>query len=266
MNFKRISAIFLRQFYLIRDNPTRFTQLFVWMAIDIVLWGFLSKYLAEFPGVSAVALGLLGAVILYDVLQRAMQGVTTAFFEDVWSRNFLNLFASPLSNFEYIAGLVLASTATTVLVSTVLIVLAGILFGISFSLYGLYLLPFLLVLFLSGISLGLLGVAIVLRFGPSAEWFIWPIPGIVAPFVGVFYPISTLPVWMQWISRVLPPSYVFEGMRAVVSRGEFDSYTLLISGLLAGMYVLLAYWFFARVYRRAIRTGLIARYSAESAD
>ncbi len=144
------------------------------------------------------------------------------------------------------------------------LVLATSLFGLSFFAYGIMLVPFLLVLFLFGIALGILGSGMVLRLGPASEWFIWPIPALIAPFAGVFYPLSTLPQWMRDISLLLPPSYVFEGMRAVVSGGQVSGAALLWSGCLTVLYVLPAYWFFIRTYRRAVRTGLIARYSAET--
>jgi ABC-2 type transport system permease protein len=124
--------------------------------------------------------------------------------------------------------------------------------------------PFLGVLFLFGIALGIFGAAVVLRLGPSAEWFIWPIPAIVSPFAGVFYPLATLPGWMQVIARVLPPSYVFENMRALVTGGVYSASALVWGLGLAVLYILLACLFFTRVYRHAVRTGLIARYSAES--
>ena len=123
---------------------------------------------------------------------------------------------------------------------------------------------FLLILFLGGVALGIFGVALVLRYGPSAEWFIWPLPAVVAPFVGVFYPVETLPYWMQLIGKILPPTYVFEGVRAIVAGKGFDVSSLLIGTVLGFGSIALAYAFFVRVYRRAIRTGLIARYSAET--
>lgn len=146
-----------------------------------------------------------------------------------------------------------------------MILLATLVFGLSFFIYGAMLVPFLLVLFLLGIALGILGSAIVLRLGPAAEWFIWPIPALLSPFAGVFYPLSTLPPWMQFIARLLPASYVFEGMRAVIARREISGSPLLIGVGLAVIYLLLVSWFFSRVFRHAVRTGLIARYSAETA-
>jgi ABC-2 type transport system permease protein len=146
----------------------------------------------------------------------------------------------------------------------VMLLLATGVFGLSFFSYGVMLVPFLLVLFLFGIALGIFGSALVLRLGPASEWFVWPIPALLSPFAGVFYPLSTLPRWMQWIGHALPPSYVFEGMRAIVA-GHTASPTLLAAGaVLAAAYILLASWFFTRIYRYAVRTGLIARYSAES--
>ena len=193
-----------------------------------------------------------------------MHGITMAFLEDVWSRNFLNIFATPLLISEYVAGLVLSSILTSIAGLIVMMLIAVTVFKLSFLVYGLTIMPFLLVLFLFGISLGVFGSGLVLRFGPASEWFIWPIPALISPFVGVFYPVSTLPGWMQAISRILPPSYVFEQLRTIVSGGAASWTALAWSSLLAVGYILLAYLFFTQIYKNALRTGLIARYSAES--
>ncbi len=265
MKARRAAAVFLRQLYLLRGSAARLLPLFAWVAVDIVLWGFISRYLntVASPGFNFVP-ALLGAVLLWDFFSRVMHGVTTAFLEDVWSRNFLNFFASPLKISEYLAGLVLSSVATSAASLVVMLVLAAAAFGLSFAAYGLLLAPFLLVLFLFGVALGIVGAGVVLRFGPASEWFVWPLPALVSPFAGVFYPLSTLPLWMRGVGRALPPSYVFEGVRAVVSGGAASWASLGWGALLSCLYILLACWFFARVHRHAVRTGLIARYSAES--
>jgi len=264
MYLRRTAAIVLRQFYLIRGSSSRVLPLFVWAGIDIVLWGFITRYLnaitdSRFRFVPS----LLGAVLLWDFLTRVMHGVTMAFLEDVWSRNFLNLFATPLSISEYLSGLVFSSMATSSVGLIVMVLLATGFFGLSFFGYGLMLVPFLLVLFMCGIALGILGSAVVLRLGPPAEWFVWPIP-IISPFVGVFYPVATLPRWMQYLAQALPPSYVFECMRGIVRNVSTSGHGLVVGVILASFYILLACWFFTHVYRYAVRTGLIARYSAET--
>ena len=265
MNFRRAYAIVLRQGYLLKGSPARVLPLFSWVAIDIVLWGFITRYLSTIssPGFHLVP-ALLGAVLLWDFLTRVMQGVTMAFFEDVWSRNFLNIFATPLRISEYLSGLIATAICTSLLGLVVMLLVASLAFGLSFLSFGVALVPFLLVLFLSGIALGVFGCGVVLRLGPASEWLIWPIPSLISPFVGVFYPLSVLPGWMQAVSRVLPPSYVFEGMRAVVAGHGVQADHLLWGAGLSLVYVALAGVFFASIYRYAIRTGLIARYSAET--
>src|SRR5579871_5931945 len=177
------AAIFLRQLYLLRGSPARILPLFGWVAIDIVLWGFITRYLnaVSRSGFNFVP-AILGAVLLWDFFSRVMQGVTTAFFEDVWSRNFLNIFASPLSIWEYLLGLVLSSIFSSSFGLLVMLLLATLGFGLSFFIYGLMLIPFLLVLFAFGIALGIVAAALVLRMGPAAEWFVWPIPALLSPF------------------------------------------------------------------------------------
>jgi ABC-2 type transport system permease protein len=265
VRLRPVAGILLRQFYLFRSSPVRLMPTFAWVAIDIVVWGFLTRYLNSVAGnhVNFVP-SLLGAVLFWDFFTRIMQGVTTAFFEDVWSRNFLNLFATPLSISEYVTGLVLTSVATSLIALVVMLILAVLVFGLSFISLGLMLIPFVLVLFLFGVALGIVASALVLRLGPASEWLVWPMPALLSPFVGVYYPLSTLPGWMRDVGYLLPPSYVFEGMRALVNGQTFSATGLVIGAGLAVLQVLLAGYFFARVFRYTVRTGLLARYSAES--
>lgn len=265
MRLRPIAGIFLRQLYLMRGSPMRVLPMFAWVAIDIVLWGFLTRYLNS---VAASRINfipnLLGAVLLWDFFTRVMQGVSTAFLEDVWSRNFLNLFATPLTVSEYVVGLVLTSVATSSLGLAVMLVLATAVFGLSFFSVGLMLIPFLLVLFLFGIALGIIASGLVLRFGPASEWLVWPMPALLSPFVGVFYPLSTLPQWMRTVGYFLPPTYVFDGMRALINAQQFSPQLLVLGAALAVLDIVLAGQIFTRVFKYAVRTGLLARYSAES--
>ena len=265
MRLRPVAGILLRQLYLFRSSPVRLLPTFAWVAIDIVVWGFLTRYLNSVAGnhLNFVPT-LLGAVLFWDFFTRIMQGVTTAFLEDVWSRNFLNLFATPLSISEYVTGLVLTSVATSLIALVVMLVLATLVFGLSFISLGAMLIPFVMVLFLFGVALGIVASALVLRLGPASEWLVWPMPALLSPFVGVYYPLATLPAWMRAVGYLLPPSYVFEGMRALVNGQPFSVTGLMIGAALAIVQVMLAGYFFARVFRYTVRTGLLARYSAES--
>jgi ABC-2 type transport system permease protein len=265
MKLRPVYGVVMRQFYLLRGSPIRVVPMFAWVGIDIVLWGFISRYLNTVgPAGMNFVPQLLGAVLLWDFLTRIMQGVSIAFLEDVWSRNFLNLFATPLLVSEYVLGLVVTSMVTSLLGLAVMLVLATAFFGLPLLALGVLAVPFVSVLFLFGIALGILASAMVLRWGPAAEWLIWPLPALIAPFAGVFYPIATLPRWMQAVAVVLPPSHVFEALRTVVAGGTPAASKLIWAVGLAHLYVVLSALTFTSVFRYVVRSGLLARYSAES--
>ncbi|MFH1227199.1 MAG: ABC transporter permease, partial [Planctomycetota bacterium] len=188
------------------------------------------------------------------------------FLEDIWSQNFFNYFASPLKISEYLTGLVLTSIFTGAAGLVIMTAIAGLGFGYNFFRIGLMLLPDMVILFAFGVALGIFIVAMIFRLGPSAEWLGWPIPFILSIFSGVFYPISTLPAGLQVVARIIPASYVFESMRAIIGGGTVPgqlAYNLATGAGLALGYLVLMYIFFIRVYRRNLKNGNIARFSAE---
>lgn len=264
----RIYAIFLRQIFLIKSNPTRLVSIFLWSAIDIIQWGFISKYLgslgqATFDYITVI----LGAIILWEFISRIQQGIMTGFLEDIWSQNFINFFASPLKIRDYLSGLVLSGVASSFLSFLVLVITAGFIFGYNIFKIGLLLLPFIFILFLFGTAMGIFVSAIIFRLGPSAEWLAWPIPLILSLFSGVFYPISALPSSLQILAKFIPASYVFESIRAIISTPALTiglGANLLLATVVAVIYLFLAYWMFIKIYRYNLRTGAISRFSAES--
>ena len=268
MNFSRTYAIFLRQLFLFRSTPTRLASVFVWMIIDITQWGFISKYLGTMGRATFGFLTcILGAIILWGFIARIQQGIMTSFLEDIWSQNFINFFASPLKIIEYLSGLVLTSVATAVTGFAVVVSIAGIAFGYNFFQIGLALFPFMGILFVFGTAMGIFVCGMIFRLGPTAEWLGWPIPLVLSLFSGVYFPVATLPKAFQVVSRLIPASYVFEDLRAVLTgRASFTDLTFYfaIGGTLALLYLALAYAFFIKIYRRNLESGSIARFSAES--
>ena len=249
---------------MIKSNPIRLLSIFMWLIIDIFQWGFLTKYLGSFGGaVFNVVTVLLGSVILWEFMGRIQQGIMTSFLEDVWSQNFINFFASPLEVKEYFAGLVLTSVLTSFIGFLIMLLIAGLIFGYNIFVIGLYILPFILLLFIFGVAMGLFITGLIFRLGPSAEWLGWPIPAVMAIFVGVFYPIAALPNYLQFFSQILPPTYVFESIRLIL-KGDFNIGMNLVLGLvLAVIYLFLSYLFFLSVYKHNLKTGSISKFSAE---
>ena len=267
MKLVRAQAIALRQYYLIRGSPVRVLPMFGWVILDLMLWGFITKYLDTLAAAGGSFVPrLLGAVLLWDFLVRAMQGFTVAFLEDLWSRNFLNVFASPVSIAEYLSGLIVTSVVTSAVGLLAMVLLALLAFNFSLATMGLLAAPFVLVLFVFGVSLGIVASALVLRLGPAGEWLVWPIPAVLAPFAGVFYPVSTLPEWMQPVSWILPPTWVFASLRSLVAGEAVAASEVAMATGLAVVWLLVACALFTWIFRQVVRSGLIARYSAETVN
>ncbi len=268
MSISRILAVFVRQLFLFKSNPTRLVSIFLWLTIDVTLWGFISKYLGSLgQDTFSFVTVILGAIILWGFTSRIQQGIMMAFLEDVWAQNFINFFASPLKIREYVSGLILTSLCSGIAGFIVMLAIATLLFGYNAFATGLLLLPFMVVLLLFGIAMGIFVSAVIFRLGPSAEWLGWPIPMVLSLFVGVFYPLAALPAPMRIFSALVPPSYVFETMRAVLTAGLSPSSiisNLLIGGSLALVYVVLTSRFFVYIYHKNLTSGTIARFSAEA--
>ncbi len=225
----RVFAIFLRQWFILKGKPSRFFGIFYWATVDLVIWGVLTVYLHEVGGSGFNFITfLIGAIIFAHFLERVQYGIAGSALEDIWVHNLTNLFATPLTLIEYIGGLVITSICTTFLTLGFMAILAWILFSYSILQFGVLLLPFILVLFLFGMALGIFALVFILRFGPSAETIIWALPVSLAPFSGIFYPVATLPHALQWVSKALPSSYVYEGMRGVVLSGTLDLQSLIV--------------------------------------
>ncbi|MBN2198623.1 MAG: ABC transporter permease [Candidatus Aminicenantes bacterium] len=260
MKFHRIFAVFLRYFYIYRRSGTRILETVYWPLLDLVLWGFVTLYLSRSAkGLPQFVAFLLGALILWDILFRSQQGISVSFLEDVWARNFLNIFVSPLTTWEYLLALMLSSLLKILIAGVVLTLMAWLLFSFNIFLIGISLLPFLILLVFLGWAIGLITTAIILRFGQQAEVLAWGIALLFQPVSAVFYPVSVLPPILQAVARFMPAAHVFEGMRSVISTGAFPKRELLVALALDVVYLAAALAFFFWMFRVARKKGLLAR-------
>src|SRR3989338_6387040 len=241
MSFQRIYAIFLRQFFLLRRSPNRILQIFYWSLLELTLWGIITKYLYAIGGEKFGFISvILGTVIFWNFFTRVMNGVTTSFLEDIWSRNLINLFASPITITEYVVGLLTISTVNALFAVGFMTFIAWFFMSYSIFQFGLMIIPFVFVLFVFGWTMGIITMAIILRFGPSVEILVWSLPTFIMPFASIFYPVDSLPSAMRPLAKILPITYVFEGMRGAVHDGIFDWGSLYISGLLSVAYLIVS--------------------------
>ena len=241
MNINRIYGLFLRHFYLISRSFPRILDLIYWPSIQITLWGFISNFFAEHSTYYSGAVGvILSCAILYDFLFRTSIGFNMLFLEEIWSRNFTNLFIAPMKISEIITSLVFTALIRALIGLIPAILLTSPLFGISILELGLPLAFLFFSLYIFGITLGILVSAGLMRFGPSFENISWSTMFLLAPFGCIYYPVEILPNFFQTIAYALPLVYIFEETRNILVNGNVDYENILNALYLNGLYFFIA--------------------------
>jgi ABC-2 type transport system permease protein len=253
-SLNRIGAMVLRYVYLFKGSWPRVLELTYWPTMQMVLWGFITLYLLKLNTFFAQATGILiAAVLLWDVLFRGQLGVAISFLEEMWSRNLGHIFVSPLRPGEFIVSLMIMSLIRTLIGVVPAALLAIWLYDISVFDMGLPLLAFFVNLQVMGWSIGLFVCGVLMRWGLGAESIAWLAIFAIAPFSGIYYPLSVMPDWLQEIVRILPSAHVFEGMRAVLLQHTFrldllfNAVALNVAYLAAGV---AAFLYFFKLSRR----------------
>ena len=232
----RIGAMILRYWYLLLSSWPRLLELMYWPVLQVITWGFLQMYIAQNAGFFARAGGtLIGAVILWDILFRGQLGFSISFLEEMWARNLGNLMMSPLKPIEFLLALWL--------------------FHFNFYSLGLPLIAFFCNLIFTSWAVGIFVSGLVLRNGLGAESIVWTLMFALMPLACVYYPVRVLPTWLQYASWSLPPTYVFEGMRALLIDHVFRADLMLLALLMNAALLVAAFAAFLALLRSARRHG-----------
>src|SRR5438132_8339691 len=213
----RVGAMVLRYLYLLRSSWPRLLELMYWPAVQLFVWGFLQLYITQNAGFFARAGGVfIGAVMMWDILFRGQLGFSISFLEEMWSRNLSNIMISPLRPIEFVCALMIMSIIRLAIGMVPVTFFAIAFFGFNVYGLGLALAVFFLNLILTSWAVGIVVSGVLLRNGMGAESLAWTLMFVLMPLACVYYPVSVLPDWLQVVAWALPPTYVFEGMRALI--------------------------------------------------
>lgn len=257
---RRIWGLMYRHLALYRRSWPRVLELMYWPVLQMVVWGFITAYLAGVQGnMASVAAGvLLGGVLLWEVTLRSQMGFAISFLEEVWSRNLGHLFVSPLRPWELVAGLAAMSVLRTVAAVLPAMVLAFFLYGFGVWTLGPVLVAYVFALMAMGWAVALAVTALILRHGAGAEALAWGVMFGIAPFAAVFYPVAILPGWLQPVALAIPAAHVFEGMRAALIGGVIAWDHLAWAVLLDVVWMAVAAWIFlAQFHAARVRGALL---------
>ena len=258
MSLTRIYGLFLRHFYLITRSFPRILDLVYWPSIQITLWGFISNFFATHTTYYNNAVGvILTCAILYDFLFRTSIGFNMLFLEEIWSRNFTNLFIAPMRIGEILTSLVITALIRSLIGLVPAILLTSPLFGISILDLGIFLFFLFLSLYIFGITLGILVSAGLLRFGPSFENIAWSTMFLLAPFGCIYYPIEILPEIFQKIAYMLPLVYIFEEARNILINNTVEISNLIQAFMLNIIYIIISITLFFYSFNKARDKGTL---------
>ena len=258
MNWNKIYALSLRHVYLIKGSFPRVLDLIYWPTIQIFLWGFISKFFTLSSSYYENTVGIiLSAAILYDFLFRSSISYNMMFLEEIWSRNFTNLFIAPIRLSEIIAALTLTAILRTLIGLVPAALLAIPFFGVSIFHIGTPLIFLLITLYIFGVTLGLLVTSGLIRFGPSFENIAWASLFFLAPLGCIYYPVEILPMSLQVIAKLLPLVHIFEEMRNILLTGSVNLVELVKSISISLIYFIVGIIIFYTSYSGAKDKGTL---------
>ena len=179
------------------------------------------------------------------------------FLEEIWSRNFTNLFIAPMKISEILTSLIFTALVRALIGLIPAVLLTSPLFGISILELGIYLFFLFLSLYIFGITLGILVSAGLLRFGPSFENIAWSTMFLLAPFGCIYYPIEILPEIFQKIAYMLPLVYIFEEARNILINNTVDISNLIQAYMLNMVYIIISISLFFYSFNKARDKGTL---------
>lgn len=256
MNFSRIKGVFFRYYYNLRKGPSQLSDLFYWPLVDILLWGLTSFWIQKQSHIPNLPLVLMTGLIFWQVAWRGSLDISINILQELWHRNVVNLFSTPLKISEWIAGTILLCFCKLIITISFGTLVVYLLYSLNVFTIGWAFLPYAALLLMFGWSLGFFAAGIIIYWGHQVEMFAWMIAFLFAPFSAVFYPVETLPAWAQKISWSLPTTYVFEGMREILNGRPFSFsyfwYSLALNILFLGV----AITFFKYMFEQSRKKGL----------
>lgn len=256
MSSTRLYAFCLRHMYPLKRDFDLLSDMLYWPIIDVLLWGITSQWLGAGSGITTVISSILIGLIFWNVIWRSQSEISRNLIDEIWNNNLVNLFSTPLTLLEWIVGVLILSIIKMLFTVVILLPIIWLLYAVNIFAIGWWLLPFFIGTVMTGWWVGFISAGIVIRWGPKVQTVVWTLPGILLPFSAVYFPLDTLPAFLKPVAYLLPTTYIFEGMRAVLNTGTVDLGSMIISFSLNIVYVVLSLLWFHASFKDSLDKGL----------
>ncbi len=256
INFTRVFAMVKRHYFNMIHNYDRLTDMFYWPAMDLFIWGITGLYFARLNANSPHFIEIvLGGLVFWIVIWRAQYEININLLNEFWDRNLVNIFISPLKIEEWMLSFIIFGGLKMITSLAFSAILAFFLYDYNIFMYGIYIIPFVLSLLITGWAAGFFVSSILIMYGEKIQTFAWMGVVLIAPFSGLYYPISSLPIWAQKVALFVPSSYVFEGMRQILTSRTVSYDKFIISFGLNIIYLALSVWLFLTMFHKSRKLG-----------
>jgi ABC-2 type transport system permease protein len=257
----RVRAVARRHWYVLLRSPHRLFDVTIWPLVDVLLFGSIGVYAANAHSSTPFIGYLLSGILLWHVVYQSSIGLATGFMEETWSRNLLNLMVTPMTEIEYVAGVALFGLVKLTMGLTVVTLTALGFYAFNVTALGVGVIPIVAILLVVGWTIALVVMALVLRFGSSAEPLAWGLLFLVMPLSGVFYPIRALPALLRPIGQALPTTHAFIAARSLYDGHGMAWDQIALAAVSAAVLCAAALFGVGAMLATFRRRGYVTRYS-----
>ena len=218
-----LSGVVERNAYLVKRYAWWELAFFVWTVANTLSIVFIAKGVEAGGGtidVQRLTTQLLIGAVIWAYLGIIFEILTETVAWERWEGTIEYTFMAPLSRSVHLLGM----GAFAVLYG---VIRASLLFGVVAAMFSLSLthadfttaLVLLAIASVSFIGIGMMTALLPLISPEKGAQLGFVAQGIMLVVSGVYYPVSVLPQWMQWIATISPATYALRGIRHAILDG-----------------------------------------------
>jgi ABC-2 type transport system permease protein len=219
-----LAGVFERNVYLVKRYIWWDIAFFVWTVANTLTIVFIAKGIEKTGGkidVDRVTTILLVGAVVWAYLGIIFEILTETVAWERWEGTIEYTFMAPLSRPIHLFGMGAFSIVYGVIRAVLLFGVVALFFDLELG--GADFPAALLVLVVASIpfiGIGMMTAVLPLISPEKGTQLGFIAQGILLVVSGVYYPVTVLPEWMQWIAKISPATYALDGMRDAIIEGD----------------------------------------------
>ena len=218
------AGIVERNIYLIRRFAWWEVAWFLYTVANTLTIVFIAKGVEAAGGqldVNEATIVLLIGAVIWSYLGLIFEVVTETVAWERWEGTIEYTFMAPLSRAMHLGGSGVFAVLYGLVRATLLFVVVAMFFGLSMpdaNFAAAF--AILLIASVSFFGIGMMTAVLPLISPEKGAQLGFVAQGLLLVVSGVYYPVSVLPEWMQWVSKISPATYALRGIRGSILEGQ----------------------------------------------